>query len=490
MTADPSTALRAGNGQRTTGSQRRFDRASWLVLALAVGYIAGALVNVLLAFQQPTDGWLYSSGLSTSMIVVHNQSDAPSPLRPGDVFLAIDGATVPALRALPPPPGWRVGGTAHYTIQRDGAAIDLAVPLVTRRATALLDYIWGGTDGSAWNFVQTILWYLIGFAVFLIRPRETAARLLLLIMVYWATYDAILGADSNVALAFYPAPLFYYRLATGSLWPVMFAMATHFVLAFPVRKWPLARWPRLTFALLYGLPVVGVALGLMLEDDPIVLATLFLTMATLIVALIVTTIHNLRTLRNPVARAQVGWLALGLCAPFLGAIIGQVALYLQIVNGTELDWIWPVLALCLPLCLGIAITRYRLFDIEIIIRRTLVYSILTLTLGLVYLGCIVVLQQLVVPVLGASELAIVASTLAIAALFNPLRKRIQTLIDKRFYRRKYDAAKVLAAFGATARDETDLERLTGEMLRVVDETMQPEFVGLWLRQPGHDRSNG
>ena len=134
------------------------------------------------------------------------------------------------------------------------------------------------------------------------------------------------------------------------------------------------------------------------------------------------------------------------------------------------------------MAIGIAITRYRLFDIEIIIRRTLVYSLLSLTLGLVYLGCIVVLQQLVVPVVGGSDVAIVASTLAIAALFNPLRRRIQNLIDKRFYRRKYDAAKVLAAFGATARDETDLDALTGEMLRVVDEAVQPEFVGLWLKE--------
>ena len=124
----------------------------------------------------------------------------------------------------------------------------------------------------------------------------------------------------------------------------------------------------------------------------------------------------------------------------------------------------------------------RLYDIDIIIRRTLVYSILTLILALVYLGCIVLLQALLVPQLGGSELAIVASTLAIAALFTPLRWRIQNLIDKRFYRRKYDAAKVLAAFGATARDETDLERLTAAMLHVVDETVQPEFVGLWLRE--------
>ena len=123
-----------------------------------------------------------------------------------------------------------------------------------------------------------------------------------------------------------------------------------------------------------------------------------------------------------------------------------------------------------------------LFDIEIIIRRTLVYTVLTLTLGLVYVGCIVVSQTLIAPLFGGSELAIVASTLAIAALFTPLRRRIQSLIDKRFYRRKYDSAKVLAAFGTTARDETNLDALTVELVRVVQETVQPEFVGLWLRE--------
>jgi len=140
-----------------------------------------------------------------------------------------------------------------------------------------------------------------------------------------------------------------------------------------------------------------------------------------------------------------------------------------------------------PLSIGIAILRYRLYDIDVIIRRTLVYSTLTLILALIYIGCIVVSRTLVAPLIGGSDVAIVASTLAIAALFNPLRRRIQNLIDKRFYRRKYDAAKVLAAFGTTARDETDLERLQAEMLRVVDETMQPEFVGLWLRDPDREQ---
>jgi hypothetical protein len=143
--------------------------------------------------------------------------------------------------------------------------------------------------------------------------------------------------------------------------------------------------------------------------------------------------------------------------------------------------IMPLVA-AIPVSVGIAILRYRLWDIDIIIRRTLVYSTLTFILALIYIGCIVVIRTLVAPLTGGSELAIVASTLAIAALFTPLRRRIQTIIDQRFYRRKYDAAKVLAAFGATVRDETNLDALTNAMLLVVDETVQPEFVGLWQPQ--------
>jgi len=188
---------------------------------------------------------------------------------------------------------------------------------------------------------------------------------------------------------------------------------------------------------------------------------------------------------NATERKQIKWL-LYACAVF--AIIYVGGWNLGVGKGeTFADNVYNILfsvsVPLFPVAIGIAILRYRLFDIDVIIRRTLVYSALTLILALVYVGSIVLLQQLVVPLVGSSELAIVASTLAIAALFTPLRRRIQTLIDKRFYRHKYDAAKVLAAFGATARDETDLERLTGEMLRVVGETVQPEFAGLWLREP-------
>ena len=142
----------------------------------------------------------------------------------------------------------------------------------------------------------------------------------------------------------------------------------------------------------------------------------------------------------------------------------------------------------LPVATGIAILRYRLYDIDRIINRTLVYGLLTAVLVLVYIGSVVALRGLLFGFTGrSSQLTIVASTLLIAALFNPLRRRIQAFIDRRFYRRKYDAAKMLTDFSAKLRDETDLDRLGDEMVSVVRETVQPAHVSLWLRPSGRMR---
>jgi hypothetical protein len=140
----------------------------------------------------------------------------------------------------------------------------------------------------------------------------------------------------------------------------------------------------------------------------------------------------------------------------------------------------------LALGIGIAVLRHNLWGIDIVIRKTLVYAVLTALLALFYFGSVVLLQRLFSALTGVeqSPLAVVISTLAIAALFTPLRRRVQEGIDRRFYRKKYDAQRVLAAFAVTARDETDLDALTGELARVVQETMQPESVNLWLRQTG------
>jgi hypothetical protein len=135
-----------------------------------------------------------------------------------------------------------------------------------------------------------------------------------------------------------------------------------------------------------------------------------------------------------------------------------------------------------PISIGIAIVRYRLYEIDTLINRTLVYALLTVILAAVYFGAVVFLQRVFVALIGErSTLAIVASTLLIAALFNPLRRRIQAFIDRRFYRSKFDARKTLEAFSGKLRDETELEALGDDLVGVVRETMQPSHVSIWLR---------
>ncbi len=200
---------------------------------------------------------------------------------------------------------------------------------------------------------------------------------------------------------------------------------------------------------------------------------------------------------NPVQRQQTKWVL------FSFAFLVVMAIWsISILAGNQSEqqftvrdlWVstiavslFTVSLAMLPISIGVAILRYRLWDIDVIIRKTLVYTVLTALLALVYLGIVVLLQALFGRLAGVeqSTLAIVISTLAIAALFTPLRRRIQDAIDRRFYRKKYDAQQVLAQFAITARDETDLDALLAELARVVDETLQPEHVSVWLTPSGH-----
>jgi hypothetical protein len=199
------------------------------------------------------------------------------------------------------------------------------------------------------------------------------------------------------------------------------------------------------------------------------------------------------------AREQIKWIA------FAASVVGLLYLITMVSSltysgpwgaaGTPL-WLGLLQQASLvsftavPITVGFAVLKYRLYDIDLLINRTLVYGSLTATLVVLYFGGIVVLQGVFVALTGEkSTLAIVASTLLIAALFTPLRRRIQSFIDRRFYRRKYDARKTLEAFSAKLRDETDLDRLGVDLVEIVSETMQPAHASLWLR-PDSDAKSG
>jgi hypothetical protein len=186
-----------------------------------------------------------------------------------------------------------------------------------------------------------------------------------------------------------------------------------------------------------------------------------------------------------VERQQIKWFAYGAVATISGVTLAYV-IPNTIDTPPWFEWVGYALVIvttpAIPISIGIAILRYRLYDIDILINRTLVYGSLTATLVALYFGGIVVLQRTFVALTGQqSTLAVVASTLLIAASFSPLRRRIQSFIDRRFYRRKYDARKTLEAFSGKLRNETDLEALSDDLVGAVKETMQPAHVSLWLR---------
>jgi hypothetical protein len=203
-------------------------------------------------------------------------------------------------------------------------------------------------------------------------------------------------------------------------------------------------------------------------------------------------VYRYRTAASPLQRQQTKWLFFGGSVAVIIIVAGTVPLlafpslgqagsFYQLIGGNA----YLVTLFIFPLCLGLAILRYGFLDIDIIIHRTLLYSILTVLLAVIYEVSVFTLQSLTsgLTFIRGNQLAIVASTFLIGGLFKPLHDRTRALIDRRFYRRKYDAAKTLAAFSTTIRDEVDLNQICTKLTAVVQETMQPAHVSLWLCSP-------
>jgi hypothetical protein len=476
-----------------TGS-RRFDLGAWLALTVAFGWSLILIAFALFVYQFPTDGWTYGSadnrqGAFTAKI---NLSGAPSVLEAGDRVTAVDGQQLVPDGIPPFRPDLSVGQTVRYTIERSAQTLDVEVPLLPLDASALWRSLAGQFQSNPRELIVSLAAMLVAAFAFFMRPGNLGARYLLLIFGYYFAVAWFGFTISSLYQYTFPVGVQTVTQMFGLSWGwFFFATLIQLPLAFPVLKAPLRRFPRLLPALLYGVAfavcLVGsyqaVIAGVTLWYGLFVLFTLYLVLTVL--SIFGSLIHNWLTLTEPVARAQLRWLTLGmgigLGVPFV-MMIGLLVTGGDFGSG-RIDWtLW--LILLLPVCIAVAITRYRLFDIDVIIRKTLVYTVLTALLALVYLGIVVLLQGLFGRLAGAeqSTLAVVISTLAIAALFTPLRRRIQDAIDRRFYRKKYDAQQVLAQFAITARDETDMDALTAELLRVVQETMQPEHVSIWWKK--------
>ena len=214
-------------------------------------------------------------------------------------------------------------------------------------------------------------------------------------------------------------------------------------------------------------------------------------------SLVFAQVYRYRRVSTPEQRQQTKWVVFGFAAALVGfttvVLVGNLTPAIRGVGPLGVmvfsTLVYGFLAL-IPLSIGVAILRSRLYDIDVVINRALVYGLLTVTLVLIYVGGVVASQYVLRALTGqGSTLAVLASTLAIAALFNPLRRRVQAFIDRRFYRRKYDAAKTLEAFSSKLREETDLDSLNAELITVVRETVQPKHVSLWLR-PGAGPKSG
>jgi hypothetical protein len=377
-----------------------------------------------------------------------------------------------------------------------GLLVTLAVvrPLTTDTIVA------GAVDGASW-----LLFATIGLVLTLRRPANPIGWLYAAAGLVWSAYVPVdpwvdqLQRDGRPL----PAAARYLALIGENFWAIGIVLAiTLPLLLLPDGKLRSPRWRRVAVVAVTGaaMTVVGSCLDPAPTTQtlaPVAKPFALRGWAGTVAAVVSWTGFGMLFASVPLAaacvvlrfrssggveRQQLRWVAFGAIASVVGPLLA-IALEATGILPTVDAFSWPLL-LSVPLAIAVAVLRYRLWDLDRLISRTVAYALLTLLLGLGYAAVVLGLGRLLP---DSSTLAVAAATLAVAALFQPARRRIQRAVDRRFNRRRYDAARTVDAFSVRLRDQVDLDALRGELLGVVDQTMQPTRASLWLRPPGQPR---
>jgi hypothetical protein len=382
------------------------------------------------------------------------------------------------------------------------------------------DWFTLGAVSNALSFILFLAFPIVGALVASKRPRNPVGWILLADGLLWM----LLGVAESYFVygvarpGSVPYPVAIGTISNQWLWvPTIGLLGIYLILLFPDGKLPSRRWRPLAWFSAVMIVLLSVAEGLApgplenqgmvrnpfgLEALPWLVNASYILIPLLPLCILASAVSMVLRYRHSKGevRQQIKWIAF--VASFVGisyliAMISQLVALAVSEGGDsvpQFPWWAEVLFsvavsgfAAVPVAIGFAVLKYRLYDIDIIINRALVYGSLTATLLALYFGGVATTQAVFRALTGQEQqpqLAVVVSTLAIAALFNPLRHHIQSFIDRRFYRRKYDARKTLEAFSTRLRDETDLETLEGDLAGVIRETLQPVHVSLWLRPDG------
>jgi hypothetical protein len=353
---------------------------------------------------------------------------------------------------------------------------------------------------------------IVGALIASRQPRNALGWIMLAVGVGWGL-DALLSFyiwyGLEVSPGSLPRPDFALALSEPMWVPMIGLMGTFLILLFPDGRLPSPRWRPWAWlcAIAIVVPFVGILIGpgsfadsgypnvenpLGIEALRPFIGPLFIVIALIPISILGCAVALIQRFRRSHGqdRLQLKWLAAGAGTTailYLFVMVPSLA-YGSAWSGSQPTWLGILQGVAIysfvliPIAIGIAILRHRLYDIDLIINRTLVYGALTAGLTAAYLLTVTILQALLRPFAGRSDLAVAGSTLLVAALFGPGRARVQAFIDRRFYRRKYDASQTLERFSTRLRDEIDLDALSKELVSLVGDVMQPMHVSLWLKE--------